>query len=180
MKHQLCGSVLAVGLLLLAATAQAQAPSDPGASASSAPAPCGVDVWALQGTYAFTATAWQDLSEINPALPKGYAPVTILGAFKVDGNGDVTGWASVNTGGLRLNAELVNSRFSAPQADCRVPMSLSMKFMELGEAVFGPYDYMGVIARDGRALEIDFMMLGQGPGSHVELDHAKRISMKFN
>ena len=170
MKHLVCGSVLAAALLLPATTVRAQ---------DSTPAPCGADVSALRGTYAFTATAWQDLSEMNPMLPKGYAPVTILGAFNVNGNGDVTGWASVNTGGLRLNAEFVDSRFSAPQADCGIPIRLSMKFKEF-EGVTGPYAYMGVVAGDGRALEIDFMMLGQGPGSHVELNHAKRISMKFD
>jgi hypothetical protein len=169
MKHLACGSVLVAGLLLLATMARAQ---------DSAPAPCGAEVSALRGTYAFTATAWQDLSELNPLLPKGYAPVTILGAFKVNGNGDLTGWAAVNTGGLRLNAEFVNSRFSAPQADCRIPISLSMNFKEF-EGVTGPYAYVGVVAGDGRALEIDFMLLGQGPGSHVELNHAKRISMTF-
>ncbi len=116
---QLCGSVLAVGLLLLAATAQAQAPSGPGALASVAPAPCGIDVSALRGTYAFTATAWQDLSEMDPALPKGYAPVTILGAFKVAGNGDVTGWASVNTGGLRLmgSSQVTNASTRSGEAE---------------------------------------------------------------
>ena len=55
-----------------------------------------------------------------------------------------------------------------------------MKFKEFEGVTFGPYAYMGVVAADGSALEIDFMMLGQGPGSHVELNHAKRISMKFD
>ena len=47
------------------------------------------------------------ISEINPALPKGYAPVTIIGAFRVNGNGDATGWALVNAGGLQMTAEFV-------------------------------------------------------------------------
>ena len=107
MKHVLSMRILVAGLLLLAPTIQAQELADPardtGAPASQAPGPCGtLGLWALRGTYAFTATAWQDLSEINAALPKGYAPVTIIGAFRVNGNGDVTGWASVNAGGLQM------------------------------------------------------------------------------
>jgi hypothetical protein len=39
---------------------------------------------------------------------------------------------------------------------------------------------VGTIAGVGPALEIAFMMLGTGPGSHEELDHAKRISMKYD
>jgi hypothetical protein len=46
--------------------------------------------------------------------------------------------------------------------------------------ISGPYSYVGVIAGDASALEIAFMMLGTGPGTHVEVDHAKRISMHFN
>jgi hypothetical protein len=187
MEHLLSLRILAAGLLLLAPTIQAQELAgpvrDPGALASQAPEPCGTwGLWALRGTYAFTATAWQDLSEINPALPRGYAPVTIIGAFKVNGNGDVTGWASVNAGGVQMGAEFVNSKFSAPKADCSVPISLSMRMKgAFGGAVTGPYPYVGVIAGgDGPALEIAFMMLGTGPGSHVELNHAKRISMNFN
>jgi hypothetical protein len=55
-----------------------------------------------------------------------------------------------------------------------------MRIREFGEGIAGPYSYVGVIAGKGAALEIAFMMLGTGPGSHVELDHAKRISMDFN
>ena len=185
MKHLLSTSILAAGLLLLAPTIQAQEPADlvrdPGALASQAPGPCSTwGLWALRGTYAFTATAWQDLSEINPALPKGYAPVSIIGAFKVNGNGDVTGWAFINAGGLHMTAEFVNSQFSAPTSDCSFPISLSMRIKEFGEGIAGPYSYVGVIAGGGSALEIAFMMLGTGPGSHVEMNHAKRISMDFN
>jgi hypothetical protein len=181
MRHSLCLNALAAGLLLLAPAARAQDLQEPirePSALSALAAPCGTPgLWALRGTYAFTATAWQDLSEINPALPKGYAPVTILGAFKLNGNGELTGWAVVNTGGLRLNAEFVNSRFGAPQVDCDIPISLSMRFKEF-EGTTGPYPYVGVVSADGPALEIDYMMLGAGPGSHVELNHAKRISMR--
>lgn len=185
MKQVLPISILSAGLLLLAPTVHAQDPADPvrdpGALAAQAPAGCGTwGVWALRGTYAFTATAWQDLSELNPALPTGYAPVTIIGTFSINGNGDVTGSAFVNAGGLHMTAQFVDSRFSAPKADCSVPISLSMSIREFGEAIAGPYAYAGVIAGDGPALEIAFMMLGTGPGSHVELDHAKRISMRFD
>ncbi len=175
MKHLLSISILAAGLLLLAPIVQAQ--------------DCGTrSLWALRGTYALTGTAWQDLSEINPALPKGYAPVSIVGAFSINGNGEVTGWAVVNAGGLHMTAEFVNSQFGAPKADCSVPISLSMKIKEYGGAVTGPYSYVGVITStpatylggDVSALEIAFMMLGTGPGSHLEFNHAKRISMKFN
>jgi hypothetical protein len=185
MKRLLSVGILMAGLLLLSPTIGAQVLADPvrdpGAPTSQAPRPC--SAWglsALRGTYAFTATAWQDLSELNPALPKGYAPVTIIGAFKVNGNGDVTGWAFVNAGGLHMTAEFVNSQFSAPRADCSLPISLSMRIKEFGEGVAGPYSYVGVIAGDASALEIAFMMLGTGPGSHVEMNHAKRISMNFN
>ena len=148
MTHSVSTSILAAGLLLLAPTIGAQvvpAPHrDPGALAFQAPRPCGSwGVWALRGTYAFTATAWQDLSALNPALPKGYAPVTIIGAFKLNGNGDVTGWALVNAGGLQMTAEFVNSQFSAPRADCSLPISLSMKINEFGEAIAGPYSVRG-------------------------------------
>ena len=145
------------------------------------PAACGATgLWDLRGTYTFTATAWQDLSELNPALPRGYAPVTIPGTFRINGNGDVTGWAAINAGGLRLTADFVNSRFSAPLGDCSIPISLSMSIREFTEATMGPYAYIGVASGDGSAMNIDFMMLGTGPGSHVELDHATRISMKFD
>jgi hypothetical protein len=168
MKHLLSMSILAVGLLLLAPRIQAQ--------------DCRTwSPWSLRGTYAFTGTAWQDLSVINPALPKGYAPVTIIGAFTIKGYGDdVTGWALINAGGMQLTAEFVSSQFSAPKADCSFPISLSMRINEFGGIIDGPHSYMGVIAGDGSALEIVFMMLGTGPGSHVELNHAKRISMKID
>jgi hypothetical protein len=170
MKHRLSVTMLVAGLLWLTPATQAQ---DLARS-------CGArGLWALRGTYAFTATAWQDLSQLNPALPTGYAPVTIIGAFKVNGNGDVGGWALVNAGGLALTAEFVDSRFSAPRADCSIPITLSMRMKEFGEGVAGPYGYVGVPAGEGTALDINFMMLGAGPGSHVELDHATRISMRF-
>lgn len=185
MKHVLSLSILAAGVLLLTATVQAHEPANPvrqpGALASHAPRPCSArGLSALRGTYAFTATAWQDLSEINPALPKGYAPVSIIGAFKLNGNGEMTGWALINAGGVQMTAEFVNSQFSAPKVDCSVAISLSMKIDEAGGMISGPYSYVGVIAGDVSALEIHFMMLGTGPGSHVELNHAKRISMNFD
>jgi hypothetical protein len=178
-------AAVAVGLLSLAPTLRAQEPADEARDAagriSQAPGPCSAwTVGAMRGTYAFTATAWQNLAELDPALPPGYAPVTIIGTFRVNGNGDVTGSAFVNAGGLRLTAEFVNSQFGVPRADCTFPISLSMKIAEFGEAVTGPYAYVGTIAGVGPALEIAFMMLGTGPGSHVELDQAKRISVKYN
>jgi hypothetical protein len=185
MKHWLSISILAGGLSLLALAVQAQGPANagpvPGAPASQAPGACrNWDLWALRGTYAFTATAWQDLSQLNPALPKGYAPVTIVGAFKVNGSGEVTGWGVINAGGLHMTAEFVNSQFGPPRADCSIPISLSMKMPEFGEGIAGPYPYVGVIAGDASRLEIAFMMLGAGPGSHVEMNHARRISMAFD
>ena len=54
-----------------------------------------------------------------------------------------------------------------------------MKIKEYGGVVTGPYSYVGGVAGDMLSLEILFMMLGTGPGSHVELNHAKRISMDF-
>jgi hypothetical protein len=41
------------------------------------------------------------------------------------------------------------------------------------EEVDGPHSYVGVVAGDGSALEIAFMMHGTGPGSHLELSPAK-------
>jgi len=185
MKRLLSMTILAAGLLLLPPTIGAQDLADPapdaGAPASQAPRLCSASgLWALRGTYAFTGTAWQDLSEINPGLPKGYAPVTIIGAFKVNGNGNVTGWALINAGGVQMTAEFVDSQFSAPRADCSFPISLSMRIKEYGGVMTGPYAYVGGIAGDVSALEIVFMMLGTGPGSHVELNHAKRISMNYD
>ena len=167
MKHLFSLSILAAGLLLLAPGMQAQDRS----------------AWSLsplRGTYTFTGNAWQDMSVINPALPKGYAPVSLIGAFAVNGDGDVTGWALVNAGGIPFKAEFVNSHFSAPKADGSFIISLSMRINDFGGIIDGPYSYMGVIKGDGAALEIAFMMLGTGPGSHLELSHAKRISMKFD
>jgi hypothetical protein len=179
MKPLLAVRILVAGLLLLAPALKAQglAGPGPGVPASRSAGRCGTcDVLSLRGTYAFSGTAWQDLSEINPALPPGYAPVSIVGAFNVDGSGGLTGWASINAGGVQLTAEFVNSHFGTPSADCSFPVSLSMRIKEF-EGVAGPYSYAGVIAGDASALEIVFMMLGTGPGSHVELDRAKRISM---
>lgn len=184
MKHGLFLGVLATSLLLpVPATYGGGQPDLAGDRAPTTPAPGLCSKWAvrdLRGTYAFTATAWQDLSQINPALPGGYAPVTIIGAFAVNGNGGVNGSAFVNAGGLRLTAAFVDSRFGAPRADCTFPISLSMSIAEFGEAVAGPYPYVGVVLSDAPALEIAFMMLGAGPGSHVELDHARRIFLKSN
>ena len=167
MKHLLSMSILAVGLLLLAPSIQAQGHSDRNLSP-------------LRGTYTFTGSAWQDMSVFGPGLPAEYWPVSLIGAFTVNGDGDVTGWALVNAGGIPLKAEFVNSHFGAPKADSSFSISLSMRINEFGGIIDGPYSYMGVIAGDGSALEIDFMMLGTGPGSHLELSHAKRISMKFD
>jgi hypothetical protein len=167
MKHLLSISILAVGLLLFAPSIQAQGHSNRNLSP-------------LRGTYTFTGSAWQDMSVINPALPTGYAPVSLIGAFTIDGHGDMTGWALVNAGGIQFKAEFINSHFNAPKADGSFPISLSMRSDELGGVIQGPYSYIGVIAGDGYALEIAFMMLGTGPGSHLELSHAKRISMKFD
>ncbi len=164
MKHLLSISILATSLLLVTPSIQAQ----------------NWTLWALRGTYTFTGSAWQDLSVINPALPKVYAPVSIIGAFTVNGNGDVTGWALVNAGGLQFTSEFVNSQFGAPKADGSFSITLSMKINEFGGVIDGPHPYAGVISGDASALEIDFMMLGTGPGTHVEIDHAKRISMKFD
>lgn len=164
MKRSLSVSILA-GLLLLAPFAPAQ--------------DCrSLDLWTLGGTYTFTASAWQDLSEINPALPKGYAPVTIIGAFTVDFSGGVNGWALVNAGGLQMSAQFVDSSFGEPRTDCSFPVTLSMKINEFGNVVTGPYAYVGVVTSRTPAWEIAFMMLGTGPGSHVEMDRAKRISMQ--
>jgi hypothetical protein len=184
MKHLLSAIILAAGLLSLAPAVQTRglaAPvRQPDALASHAPTPCvGWGLSALRGTYAFTGTAWQDLSELNPALPKGYAPVSIIGAFKLNGNGEMTGWALINAGGVQMNAEFVDSQFGAPRADCSVPITMSMRINESGGLISGPYSYVGVVAGDASALEISFMMLGTGPGSHVDLNHAKRISMNF-
>jgi hypothetical protein len=166
MKRLLSMSILVAGLLLLAPATEAQECTASG-------------LWALRGTYTFTGTAWQDLSEVNPALPQGYAPVSIIGAFTVNGHGDVTGWAHVNAGGLQMSAEFVNSSFGPPKADCSFPVTLSMKINEFGDVVTGPYSYTGVITGEAPAREIAFMMLGTGPGSHVEVDRARRISVRF-
>lgn len=172
--------LLTAGLLFLASTVPAQDRPGPG-PAFQAPAPCAVTTLrALRGTYALTGSAWQDLSEINPALPKGYAPVTILGAFKLEGNGTVSGWAMVNAGGLQMTTEFVNSQFGAPGQDCSIPISLSMRIKEFGGAITGPYSYVGVVSGDRSAPDIAFMMLGTGPGSHLELDRARRISPRFD
>lgn len=158
-------SILAVSLLLLVPGVQAQDSS----------------IWnlsALRGSYTYSGSAWQDMSDIDPALPEGYAPVSLIGAFTVHVNGDVTGGAWVNAGGIPFYAEFVDSHFSALEANGSFSISLSMRVDEFGGIIFGPYSYMGVITNHGFYMEISFMMVGTGPGSHVELSHAKRISMK--
>lgn len=162
MKHVRFACILAA-VLLLAAAVHAQDCSTLGPSA-------------LRGSYSFSATGWQDLSELNPALPKGYAPVSILGAFTIGSNGEMTGWALINAGGIQMTAEFVNSHFGAPRPNCSIPITLSMKIKE-SEGVVGPYAYAGVVAGDASAMEIVFMMLGTGPGSHVDSNRARRISM---
>ena len=165
-KHFLPMSILTVCLLLLATSVQARDISN-------------WSISALRGSYTFSGSAWQDLSDINPELPDGYAPVTIIGAFTVEGNGNVTGWALVNAGGISFIAEFVDSNFSDLQADGSFSISLSMRINDFGGIIEGPYSYMGVITNDAPSLEIAFMMIGTGPGSHVELSHAKRISKKI-
>jgi hypothetical protein len=182
MKRSLPASLLVVGLLLLLPGAPVQGlrgqDQDITVSTSAAPRPCGTwSLSALRGTYALSANGWQDLSEINPALPKGYAPVSIIGTLKVNGNGDVTGWGSINAGGLQMSAEFVDSQFGAPKPDCRIPITLAMKIKEFEGVISGPYAYAGVIAGGPSELEILFMMLGTGPGTHVDLNRARRISM---
>jgi hypothetical protein len=163
MKRLLSMSILAAGLLLLAPAIQAQDCSH-------------WSLLAMRGTYALTGTAWQDLSEINPALPKGYAPVSIIGAFTLNDQGDVTGWGMVTPGGVQLTFEFVNTKLSGPKADCSFSLPLYMKIKELGGAVVGPTLMAGVVAGDESSLELYFLSLGTGPGSHVESSHAKRIS----
>lgn len=167
MKHLLSAIVSVAALLLLAPAIQAQDCSH-------------LSLSALRGTYTFSGTAWQDMSVINPMLPKGYAPVSIVGAFTIQVNGDVTGWAVVNAGGVPLTAEFVNSQISAPKADCSLPITLSMRINEFGGIIDGPHFYVGTIAGDRFAREIVFMMLGTGPGSHIELNRAKWISMRVD
>jgi hypothetical protein len=128
-----------------------------------------------------TADAVHAVVHANVVVDKRrFAPEERPDLLARDGNGDVTGWAAINAGGLRLTADFVNSRFSAPLGDCSIPISLSMSIREFAEATMGPYAYIGVASGDGSAMNIDFMMLGSGPGTHVELDHARRISMKFD
>jgi len=92
----------------------------------------------------------------------------------------MTGWALVNAGGFQMSAEFVNSQVGAPKPDCSIPMTLSMRIKEFGEGITGPYPYVGVIMGDSSRPEIAFMMLGAGPGSHIEMNHARRIAMTFD
>jgi hypothetical protein len=167
MKHLLAVSIFAVGLMLCATSLPSQDHSNGSPSM-------------LRGTYTFAGNAWQDLSVINPALPKGYAPVSLIGSFIVNDHGDVTGWALVNAGGIPFRAEFVNSRFGALKTDGSFSLSLSMKINEFGGIIDGPYTYTGVIGGEGSAMEISIMMHGAGPGSHLEWSHAKRISMNYD
>ncbi len=172
--------LLTTGLFLLATTFPSPDPAGhirhPVEAVHTA-SPCGAwNLRALQGTYAFTGTAWQDLSQINPALPAGYAPVSLIGSFRLRGDGNLTGWALVNAGGLPMTAEFVNSKFSPPNADCSVPISLSMRISDFGGVISGPYEYIGVVSGRRSDPEIAFMMLGTGPGSHLELNRARRVS----
>ena len=166
MRHFLSVTALAACALLLAPALRAQDCSN-------------WTLWDTRGTYATTVSGSMDLSTLDPALPKGYAPLSSVGAFTNNGQGGGTGWALINAGGVQLTIEFVDVKFGAPRADCLQPFSYSFRIKEFGVTV-GPLSFPGVIAGDMGALEIFAMASGTGPGSPVQSGHAKRISLKFN
>lgn len=79
MKRAIAMSVLSAVMLWPVPAVHAQDPvasfRDPGVLATQALGPCGSwSLRSLRGTYAFTATAWQDLSQINPRCQPGTRP----------------------------------------------------------------------------------------------------------
>jgi hypothetical protein len=165
MKHFFSVAALAASALWLTPAAQAQDCS-------------GLTLWDTRGTYAMQGTAWTDMSTLNPALPKGYAPVSMIGAYVNDGKGGGTGWALLNAGGVQMTIEFVNAKWGAPNADCSQPFTYSMKIKESGVTV-GPISVPAVIASPD-AGEVFGLQLGTGPGSMVASSRARRISLKFN
>lgn len=165
MKHFLSVTALAAYALLLAPALRAQDCSN-------------WTLWDTRGTYATTVSGWMDLSTLNPALPKGYAPFSSVSAFMNNGRGGGAGWALVNAGGVQFTVEFVDTKFGPPSANCLQPFSYSMRIKEFGVTI-GPLSFPGVIAGDMPALEIFAMTTGTGPGSPVQSGHAKRISFKF-
>ena len=164
MKHFLSVTALAACALLLAPALRAQDCSN-------------WSLWDTRGTYATSVSGWIDLSTLNPAMPKGYAPFSSVGAFMNNGRGGGAGWALVNAGGVQFTVEFVDTKFGPPGANCLQPFNYSMRIKEFGVTI-GPLSFPGVIAGDMQTLEIFAMTAGTGPGSAVQLGHAKRISLK--
>ena len=164
MKRFLSVSALAACILLLAPALRAQDCSN-------------WSLWDTRGTYAQTASGWIDLSTLNPALPKGYAPFSSVGAFVNNGRGGGGGWVLVNAGGVQFTGEYVDVKWGAPAANCLQSFTYTMRIKEFGVTI-GPLSFPGVIAGDTPGLEIFAMATGTGPGSPVQSGHARRISLK--
>ena len=166
MRHFLSVTALAAGALLLAPALRAKDCRD-------------WTLWDTRGSYVNTVTGWIDLSTLNPALPKGYAPLSAVGGFTNNGQGGGTGWALLNAGGVQLTVEFVNVTIGPPTAECFQPFSYSFRIKEFG-VTSGPVSFPGVITGDMNALEIFAMSVGAGPGSPVQTGRAKRISLRFD
>ena len=103
MKRLLSVSILAGGLLLLAPAIEAQDLAEPVAirvrphlrhRAPAALGPLGAARHLRLHRHRVAGPV-----AAQPGAARGYAPVTIIGAFKVNGNGDVTGWGVINAAG---------------------------------------------------------------------------------
>ena len=134
----------------------------------------------LRGTYMHSASGWMDFSKLNPALPAGSVPFSMVGASFMDGQGVGSGWALINAGGVQLTTEMVDVKGEV-KPDCSVVNTYSLKVKELGITI-GPVTRILVIAsplHGNSDLELYGIPMGAGPGTPVDLSHAKRISLNW-
>lgn len=134
----------------------------------------------LRGTYTMTGSGYKDLAKLiagNPAnLPSGMTPMSWVGAYSIDGAGGVSGWVTVNAGGLQLTAQFSGSY--AVKADCSVTINYTMKAKEIPRITLGPYTRLAVIGGKMDALELNGILLGEGPATELDTFNSRRISME--
>ena len=119
--------------------------------------------WDLRGTYAGSGSGSVDPSTLMPGLglTPGLVPGSYVAALSFDGNGNITGWVSNNSGGTQTNFQLVRGAYSM-QPDCSVQMSVTWKIKELG-LTFTAQRIAVVVPKPG-GLDLHAILLGATPG----------------